>query len=126
VGSSYAFNRAQGASNQDVRGPENVRMRRVLNWVFTRRKPLIYAAGHEHSLQVFRGRTAQTLLVTGTGVAGHVSHVHTLPNTRFAVARGGFMRLDVLRDGRVRLGVIVVQDDGVAVESWADMLRDES
>ena len=126
LGSSYAFNRAQGASNQDVRGPENVRMRRVLNWVFTRRKPLIYAAGHEHSLQVFRGRTAQTLLVSGTGVAGHVSHVHTLPNTRFAVAQGGFMRLDVLRDGRVRLGVIVVQDDGVAAEAWADLLRDES
>jgi hypothetical protein len=125
LGSSYALSRAQGASNQDVRGPDNVRMRTILNWVFTRRKPLVYAAGHEHSLQVFEGRTARNLLVSGTGIAGHVSPVYRLDNTRYAAAIGGFMRLDFLRDGRARLGVFTVDADRLATESFAGFLRQE-
>ena len=41
-------------------------------------KPLVYAAGHEHTLQVFDGNTALNLLVSGTGVAGHVHFVGAL------------------------------------------------
>jgi hypothetical protein len=125
LGSSYAFSRAQGASNQDVRGPENVRMRRIFNWVFTRRKPLVYAAGHEHTLQVFEGYTARNLLVNGTGIAGHVSPVHWLENTLYAAAVGGFMRIDFLRDGRARLGVFTVDADRVTTESYSSYLRQE-
>ncbi len=125
LGSSYALSRAQGASNQDVRGPDNVRMRRILNWVFTRRKPLVYAAGHEHTQQVFEGHTARNLLVSGTGIAGHVSPVYMLENTLFAAAVGGFMRLDFLRDGRVRLGVFSVDADRIATEAYSSYLRQE-
>ena len=125
LGSSYVLNRAQGASNQDVRGPDNVRMRRILNWVFTRRKPLVYAAGHEHTQQVFAGNTALNLLVSGTGIAGHVSPVYALENTLFAASVGGFMRLDFLRDGRVRLGVFSVDADRIATEAYSSFLRQE-
>ncbi len=125
LGSSYALSRAQGASNQDVRGPDNVRMRRIFNWVFTRRKPLVYAAGHEHTLQVFDGNTALNLLVSGTGIAGHVSPVHRLENTLYAAAVGGFMRIDFLRNGRARLGVYTVDADRVTTEAYSSYLRQE-
>lgn len=122
LGSAYAFNRAQGASNQDVKGPENVRMRRALNWVFTRRKPLVYAAGHEHNLQVFDGRTARNVLVSGSAIYGHVTHVHQVSNMRYGAAASGYMRLDVLRDGRVRLSVVTVGGDQRPTESFSRFL----
>ncbi|HLS46900.1 MAG TPA: metallophosphoesterase, partial [Gemmatimonadales bacterium] len=123
LGSYYAFNRKQGASNQDVNGPENVRMRRALDWVFARRKPLVYVAGHEHSLQVFHGHSARHLLVSGSGIYGHVSEVHQTDGTRYAAALSGFMRLDFLRDGRVRLGVITVNAERVTTEAFAAFLE---
>src|SRR5690606_27228553 len=125
LGSYYAFNRKQGASNQDVNGPENVRMRRALDWVFARRKPLVYVAGHEHSLQVFHGHSARHLLVSGSGIYGHVSEVHQTDGTRYAAALSGFMRLDFLRDGRVRLGVITVNAERVTTEAFAAFREEE-
>lgn len=123
IGSSYAFNRVQGASNQDVRGPENVRMRRALNWVFTRRRPLVYAAGHEHNLQVFDGKTARHVLISGGGILNHTSRVYRLSNTRYAAEVSGFMRLDFLKDGRVRLGVITVDAERRATEAYSEFIR---
>jgi hypothetical protein len=123
IGSYYAFNRKQGASNQDVNGPENVRMRRALDWVFARRKPLIYAAGHEHSLEVLRGHSARHLLVSGSGIYGHVTDVHQTDATRFAASLSGFMRVDFLRDGRARLSVITVDSDAVATEAFSAFLE---
>lgn len=123
IGSYYAFNRKQGASNQDVNGPENVRMRRALDWVFARRKPLVYVSGHEHDLQVLRGHSARHLLISGTGIYGHVTEVHQTHVTRFAASLSGFMRLDVLRDGRVRLGVITVDSDSSTTERFSAFLE---
>lgn len=123
IGSYYAFNRKQGSSNQDMNGPENVRMRRALDWVFARRKPLVYAAGHEHNLQVLRGHSARHLLISGTGIYGHFTDVHQTSATRFATTLSGFMRLDFLRDGRVRLGVITVDSGAATSEAFAAFLE---
>ncbi|HEU5049720.1 MAG TPA: metallophosphoesterase [Gemmatimonadales bacterium] len=123
LGSYYAFNRKQGSSNQDVNGPENVRMRRALDWVFARRKPLIYAAGHEHTLQVLRGHSARHLLISGSGIIDHVSEVHQTHATRFAAALSGYMRLDIMRDGRVRLGVLTVERDSSVTEAFSTFLE---
>jgi hypothetical protein len=83
-------------------------MRREFEKIFADDKPLVYAAGHDHDMQVLKGQNAHTVLVTGTGIYGHVSPVDYRPNTRWAAAASGFMRLDILRDGKVRLGVITV------------------
>ena len=123
IGSYYAFNRKQGASNQDVNGPENVRMRRALDWVFARRKPLVYVSGHEHDLEVLRGHSARHLLISGSGIYGHVTEVHQTDATRFGAALSGFMRLDVLRDGRVRLGVLTVDSDATTTEAFSAFLE---
>ena len=56
------------------------------------------------------------------GIYGHVTHARAIKGTLYAAARPGFMRLDFLRDGRRRLGVIVVHADGRSEEAFARML----
>src|SRR5262249_32189287 len=103
-------------SPQDMTGPGNKHMRRMLTAAMTEAAtsgaaPLVYAAGHDHSLQIFRGdRTgASYTLVSGLGSRVKSSEVRHDRATLFAhssPAHPGFMELDLLRDGRARLSVI--------------------
>lgn len=106
VGSGYPLARRAGVSAQDMSGSENERMRSALEGVFASNPPLIYAAGHEHSLEVLRGETVPFLVVSGTGYYGHTSPTRWRSETLCKNASAGFVRLDVLRDGRLRLGVL--------------------
>jgi hypothetical protein len=126
LGSAYALRRAQTGPNQDISGPLYARMRRALNVVLERRRPLVYAAGHDHNLQVIEGSDddAQWHLVSGSGIFGHVTRVTWLDGTRYAAPVSGYMRLDFLRDGRVRLGVRVVDGEGGATERFSLYLVD--
>jgi hypothetical protein len=123
LGSYVPLARKQGASNQDISGPKNVVMRRAFEQVFDRYKPLVYAAGHDHDLQVLDGENARTLLVSGAGFYAHVGDVAWRGFTRFAAAASGFMRLDVLRDGRVRLSVQSVDADARTRERYSAWLE---
>lgn len=123
IGSYYAFNREQGASDQDIAGPKNERMRRALELVFSVRKPLVYVAGHDHGLQVLRGVTAQHLLISGSGEINHQERVRYTPKTEYAASLPGFMRLDILKDKQVRLGVETVDAKGVITETFAEYLK---
>jgi hypothetical protein len=102
-------------SPQDVSGPGNRHMRRALAAAMgeaaaTGAAPLVYAAGHDHSLQIFRGdRAVPYTLVSGFGSKAKASEVRHDGATLFAHAnpsQPGFMQLDLLRDGRARLSVI--------------------
>lgn len=63
--------------------------------------PLMYAAGHDHSLQILDGKDFATIeVVSGAGAVKRVSTVTHLPETVFAHAAAGFMVLDLgQRDG---------------------------
>ena len=87
-----------------------------------RQRPLVWASGHDHNLQVLAGRTARHRLVSGAGIYGHGSRVVRLSATRFASAAAGYMRLDVLLDGRVRLAVFEVDGEGHAREAYTRWL----
>jgi hypothetical protein len=51
-------------------------------------------------------------LVSGAGILGHSSLVRNIEGTLFAREAAGFMRLDITRDGRVRLSVTTVVPEG--------------
>jgi hypothetical protein len=75
------------------------------------------ASGHDHNLQVIRGGRPEVTnagyqLVSGAGILGHSSLVREIEGTLFAREAAGFMRLDVTRDGRVRLSVSTVVPEG--------------
>jgi hypothetical protein len=118
---------------QDMSSPPNEHMReRLLDAMSAAEAdgaaPLLYASGHEHSLQVFRNdRGPRYLLVSGLG-----SHRKALPVGRdrdslFVHSNAdtpGFAKLDFLRDGRVRLAIVEAtpqSPDGVEV--WANLLE---
>lgn len=68
---------------------------------------LAYAAGHEHSIQILDQSPFAVEVVSGSGYFGHIDALDFGSDTRFAIAKGGFVRLDRLRDRSVRLSVII-------------------
>jgi len=63
------------------------------------------------------------VLVSGAGIYGHVTYARDVPGSLYRAARAGFMRIDLLRDGRRRLGVIEVEKDGRYREAFARILE---
>jgi hypothetical protein len=117
IGSLYPFARQMGISNQDVTGARYSRMRSAFERAFHKQPPLVIASGHDHDLQVIRGgRSGITWagyqLVSGAGILGHESVVRNVEGSLFKREAAGFMRLDVTRDGRVRLSVTTVVPEG--------------
>jgi hypothetical protein len=82
-------------------------MSKQLKEAFAVRKPLIYAAGHDHSLQVLDIREAvEYVLVSGAGSISMLSSVTHSDNTLFAHLHEGFMSVDFLKDGSVWMYVV--------------------
>ncbi|MGH7699461.1 MAG: metallophosphoesterase [Gemmatimonadales bacterium] len=123
IGSVYPVARQLGVSNQDAASGAYRRMRAALEDAFRDHPPLVYASGHDHSLQVIAGGGARHLLVSGAGTYGHRSRVAWRDSTRFAASASGFMRLEILRNGRVRLGISVVEATGRAAEAFSMWLQ---
>src|SRR5919108_1498489 len=119
IGSAYPMARRRGISSQDLSSLENRRMRAMLEDALSARRPLIYASGPEHNLQVMRGIGAVWHLVSGAGSYNHLGPVAWSDSTVFAAVASGFMRLDVLRDGRARLGVMAVAADSSTSERFS-------
>ena len=119
IGSAYPLVRRLGVTAQDMSGSENRHMRQALDSVFAIYRPLIYAAGHDHSLQVLEGETARYFLVSGASTIGHFSAVGREDRTRYSRAATGFMRLDFTTDRRVRLGVFTVDKRGTETEEYS-------
>jgi hypothetical protein len=117
IGSIYPFARQMGISNQDVWGRKYRQMRLAFERAFAEHPPLVVASGHDHDLQVIRGGTPRITnagyqLVSGSGILGHASVVRDIEGSLFEREAAGFMRLDITRDGRVRLSVTTVVPEG--------------
>jgi hypothetical protein len=126
IGSLYPGARRSGRSSQDVSSAANRKMREAIAGVFERNPPLVYAAGHEHNLQVLKAPHPKLLLVSGSGAYGHTTQSSWTNATLFARAASGYMRLDVEKSGRVRLAVVTVAADGKATERYAQDLTTDA
>ncbi|HEX6615160.1 MAG TPA: metallophosphoesterase [Gemmatimonadales bacterium] len=122
IGSIYPIARDFGVSPEDLRSGPYRRLRAALDTAFACGPPAVYAAGHEHGLQLLDRGRPPLLAVSGAGIYGHESHVEMIPETRLATAKPGFMRADLLRDGRLRLAVLRVSKQGEPREVYAAML----
>jgi hypothetical protein len=135
LGSIMGMTRAWfSPNNQDMSSGMNERMRDTL-WAamdgpaVDGAAPLIYAAGHEHSLQVFRSRRGpRYLVVSGLGSSRKATPVGHDRSSLFAHSdheQPGFVTVDFLRDGRIRLAVVECAPgapDGAEV--WSQLLSD--
>jgi hypothetical protein len=89
--------------------------------------PLIYAAGHDHNLQVLDGRKGRTpddarpadyLLISGFGSSGKGTSVTHKDDTIFSHLHPGFMAVDVYRSGAVLLRVVEPPHDEPVYSIW--------
>ena len=97
------------ACNQDVKDKPYAQMVKQLEEAFSvagKTSLLIYAAGHDHSLQVLKGSTADYLLVSGAASCWKLSKVELGANALFAYKHTGFMVVDFLESGKVLLRVV--------------------
>ena len=124
VGSIYPVSREAGVSRQDQSNRAYQHMRQSLAGAAKDHPPLAWTGGHEHVLQVIESPQWGRVLVSGTGIFGHTSPVKDVPGSLYHASRAGYMRIDWLRDGTRRLGVIEVAKDGSFHESFAKRLDD--
>ncbi len=96
IGSLYPLVRARGVSAQDLDGPENRAMVAEFTRVMETRRPLLYAAGHEHSLQVHELAAGPRFNVV-SGAGSKLTPVGHDKTTLFAIERLGFIELDIDR-----------------------------
>jgi hypothetical protein len=123
IGSAYPLSRQAGVKRQDLSSGPYRAFRDSMRSAFAEHPPLVYAAGHEHNLQVIEDRGgAQYLVVSGAGYFGHTNPAHDIDGSLYAGRHSGFVRLDVTRDGRVRLGVVTVNEDGETREAYSRWL----
>ena len=107
----YPIGRNSGVSSQDMSNPKNRRMVDSLAAAVSSApsRPVAFASGHEHTLQVFRGDGfgADWLLVSGAG--SRLTAVEKA-DALFAAGRGhgerGYMRVEFFRNGAVLLTVV--------------------
>lgn len=79
--------------------------------------PMVYAAGHDHDLQVIAGgNDTEFHLVSGAGSQSKIRGVGHGDRTYFAHAHPGFMALDFLVNGKVRLAVFEPVAEGFSAE----------
>ena len=110
-------------SKQNINGERYKDLVNRLNQAFWRSGPgktplLIYAAGHDHSLQVLRGRITDYLLVSGAGSSEKISEVSDGYNTLFAHEKTGFMVVDFLENDAVLLRVVEPGNKEVPFHHW--------
>jgi hypothetical protein len=114
-----------GGRSQDIMSTANRTMRDSLESAFAAHPPLVYAAGHEHNLQVLRGGPAvQHLLVSGAGAPSKVACAVRLRESHYVSQnRVGYMRLDILKDRGVLLSVYRYTSDGTGGRSYTQWLE---
>ena len=108
-------------SHQNINGEDYKDMISQLNKAFSvagKTSLLIYAAGHDHSLQVLEGRTTNYLLVSGAGSLDKKSPVTDGDNTLFAHENTGFMVVDFLENNNVLLRVVEPVKKEVQFHHW--------
>lgn len=117
--------RRLGGNSQDVMSGANRAMRDSIDSALRPTRPLAYAGGHDHNLQVLRGgRTVRYSLVSGAGSAAKVTCAVRLRESHYTSQhRNGFMRLDVMQERGVLLRVFRYNragQGGVAYSRWLE------
>jgi hypothetical protein len=101
--------RESGALVQDLNSPAYEDLLTGLRRAFIRagKRPLVFAGGHDHSLQVLEGENDQDprfALVSGAG--SKLSSLQTVPGLTWGAAQPGYMMLVFRKDDGVDLFVV--------------------
>lgn len=125
LGIGYVLKRS-GAILQDLNSPPYRRLRDGLGDIFRRvGRPLLYAGGHEHSLQLIEGRNdEEPLYNVVSGSASKLTRVGSTEGLRFRVSLPGYFLLLIRTDGSVDIHAVAAPEEFLACpETPADALE---
>jgi calcineurin-like phosphoesterase family protein len=107
-----------GNSSQDLTDAANKKFRESVAMALAVTRPLLYASGHDHDIELRAGTVASYYLVTGAGSPAKVgtAFVARDPETLLTANGPGFTRVDAMRDGSVALRVIVMNGNEAQVK----------
>ena len=112
LGSIRHVARMLGVSPQDAASARYRAMIASVERGLAAAPPLVFAAGHDHSLQVIRGGdSARFHVVSGAGSADEVTWAYAIDGTLFAAATPGYARIDAFASGAVEVTIEAVGDD---------------
>lgn len=123
IGSLYPAARQHGISSQDIPSVAYQGLIAAMRRAFAAAPPELYAAGHEHNLQVIAGGAAPLELVSGAGIYGHSGRAVRVEGSLFAHQASGFARLDIPWNGRARLAVLEVNATGASREVFSTLVE---
>ncbi len=96
---------------QDIPNRRNARFRTALANALDSNLVVLYAAGHDHDLELFSGPGARFTLVSGAGSQAKVGRFKGRGGAPLARETGtGFARLDVMQGGRIALRLVSIRD----------------
>lgn len=119
IGSIYPLTRMMGISNQDMSNSEYQHYIFSIENVLKNHQNIIYASGHEHSLQILNGINNSIYLVSGFGTSSHHTELTKGERTMFAASQPGFMQIDLYKDGNVQLSVFEVDEKSNPVKAFS-------
>jgi hypothetical protein len=119
LGSLYPTARQHGISSQDLPSVAYQRFIAAVRHAFADAQPELYAAGHEHNLQVIGDGGGTLELVSGAGIYGHSGRAVRVEGSLFAHQASGFARLDIPFSGHARLAVLEVNAAGTSREVFS-------
>lgn len=108
-----------GISNQDMSNSEYQHYIFSIENVLKNHQNIIYASGHEHSLQILNGINNSIYLVSGFGTSSHHTELSKGERTMFAASQPGFMQIDLYKDGNVQLSVFEVDEKSNPVKAFS-------
>jgi hypothetical protein len=112
LGLRYVLSRS-GAVLQDLNSIAYRDLLAMLRNAFAAGRPLVFAGGHDHSMQIIEDpeteRTPRFNLVVGS--ASKSSPVGHLPGMRYRTRAPGYMRMVTYRDGRVELFAVAAPSE---------------
>lgn len=120
IGSLYPLGRWYVVkSDQDIVGTNYREMIKRISAALAENRPLIYAAGHDHNLQVLEMNAgAKYMLISGAGLESKITEVGHGDNTLFAHAHTGFMAVDFMKDDRVLLRALEPGEKEIVFQKW--------
>ena len=122
LGSIYPLTRAIFGTAQDLKHPLYQAMMAAIEPIVKGHPNVIFAAGHDHSLQIIKD-SGYNYIVSGSG-SKH-TRVSKSKKSLYASTKAGFVTLEVSKNKTVRAKVYVIDKDSVKIE-YSDTILDFS
>ena len=113
IGSLLPLYRKYFGAKEDLSHPRFKILRARLKAIFKKYPKLIYAAGHEHNLQLIEKNNNSFIV---SGAASKSTYVLSSKYSRFGISAKGFFKLKFYSDNRVAVEVIITDEQNTAGE----------